>query len=119
VTELKQLLEAPSEEALVGRQVVLEEVPVHEVVGDYTFWVGTDAQARVPVVLLGELTQRQPDPQVQVRQGQRLRIFGFVRRMRDAGALEDADVWLSPRELEALRQERFFISALRVVPLEQ
>ncbi len=116
VTELHLILEAPEQARLVGSEVVLESVPVQEVVGDYTFWIGQDADARVPVVLFGELTGRQPEQQVQVRQGERVRLFGVVRKLRDVDAIERAG-FLSPGEREALRRSEIFISAWRVVPL--
>lgn len=115
VAELKLLLETPVEE-LVGRQVVLEDVPVQQVVGDFTFWVGLDAQSRVPVVLRGELMQRQPESRVQVREGGRVRVFGVVRELRDVEAI-DSPGYLSAREREDLRRAGLFISAQRVVPL--
>lgn len=115
VADLKLLLETPVEE-LVGRQVVLEDVPVHQVVGDTTFWIGPDARSRVPVVLLGELMQRQPELRVQVREGHRVRVFGVVRELRDVEVI-DSPGFLSAQEREELRQAGLFISAQRVVPL--
>jgi hypothetical protein len=116
--DLVQILTTPDKARLVGRQVALENAPVQSVVGDFTFWVGPDARRRVPVVLLGELMERQPETRVEVRQGQRVHVFGVVRRLRDVALLEE-ERFLSPQEREALRQSDIFISASRVVTLEQ
>ncbi|HSP78982.1 MAG TPA: hypothetical protein VLQ93_10660, partial [Myxococcaceae bacterium] len=117
VVDLELLLTTPDKEKLVGRQVELEDAPVQSVVGDFTFWVGPDAERRVPVVLLGELMGRQPETRVEVRAQQRVRVFGVVRGLRDVESF-DADRLLSPREREALQQSDIFISASRVVTLE-
>jgi hypothetical protein len=111
--DLELILTTPDKERLVGRQVAMEDAPVQDVVGDYTFWVGPSEQKRVPVVLLGELMDRQPERRVEVREGQRVRVFGVVRRMRDVEWIEH-DRLLSPQDREALRQSEIFISALRV-----
>lgn len=117
VLDLNLLLTAPDKSRLVGRQVVLEDAPVQSLVGNFTFWVGPDARNRVPVVLLGELMMRQPESRVQVEVGQRVRVFGVVRELRDVDALEEAR-FLSPQERESLRQAGIFISAQRVVTLK-
>lgn len=116
VADLKLLLETPDKKGLVGLQVVLEDAPVQAVVGNYTFWVGPDARSRVPVVLIGELMQRQPEARVRVREGERVRVFGVVRELRDVDVIEPTG-FLSAKEREELERVGIFISAQRVVQL--
>ena len=100
---------------LLDRQVRLDSASVVAVSGDYLFWVADADGARVPVVLFGELTGRQPDEAVQVAPGQDLRILGVVRPLADVRAAT-REAWLSEDDLRALRARGLFISAMRVAP---
>ncbi|MBW3559776.1 MAG: hypothetical protein KY449_08420 [Proteobacteria bacterium] len=85
ITSLQPLLAASDPGALSGRPVRLENVPVPEMVGDATFWIGEGAGRRVLVVL----DQKIPSPpayvegRVNVNAGQRVRVDGIVRRADD------------------------------------
>ncbi len=95
-------------------QVALRNAPVLSVVGDYTFWIGTSADRRVPAVLKGELTGRQPERRVQVRAGQVVPIFGIVRLLGGAGEIDES--WaIDAGERRALEASPIFFSADRVV----
>lgn len=101
---------------LISRDVALWGVPVREVTGDLLFWVGTDAapDSLVPVLLLGEQTDRQAERETVVRAGDIVAVFGSVRPIRDAA--------LSSREMDdyervRLGRARVYISALRVESL--
>jgi hypothetical protein len=103
---------------LIGRSVALEGAALQEVAGDYTFWVGPSAQRRVPVLLWGELTARQPEKEARLRPGRRVRVFGIVRDMREFTAF-GTDPLLSAEQLSEIEQHAVFISARRVLPLPE
>jgi len=114
ITKLDVFWNTPDQLSLRGVQVALRNAPVIRVVGDYTFWIGTSADHRVPAVLKGELTGRQPERRVQVRAGQVVRIFGIVRLL--GGAQEIDEAWaIDAQERRALDASPIFISADRVV----
>ena len=100
--------------ALQGREVALRDMTVQSVSGDFVFWIGPDATAAVPVVLLGEITARQREAQVRVRSGARVHVFGVVRLLPDSGVL-NADRLLDPAEKERLSASPLYISATRVI----
>jgi hypothetical protein len=92
--------------------VALVDVPVQQVVGDYTFWIGPAPDRRVPVVLHGERMGRQPERRVEIRDGQRVDVFGMIRLVRDVANMDEA--WaLQPAEREELREALIYISADR------
>lgn len=100
---------------LRGRQVVLTDVAVHDVLGDLAFLIGQDGNT-VPVVLFGELTGRQSPEAVALRAGQQVRIYGIVRKVIDPEHLQDLTL-VEPAAAAKLEGHKIYISALRVVPL--
>jgi hypothetical protein len=87
ITSVATLLDEPAKGNLVGRGVQLSHAAVQQVVGDHVFLIGPTADRTVPVVLLGELAERQPEGMVQIREGQRVWILGEVWRTPERGAL--------------------------------
>lgn len=114
ITEVDQILDAHTSANLIGREVTLDTARVQQVIGDYSFWIGTSANRRVPVVLFGELTNRQSPGETDVLAGQRVRIFGIVRSMREFTAF-GTDPLLSEQQLQDIQRQPVFISARRVV----
>lgn len=114
ITSLEPLLDDPVARGLVGSDVALDRVPVQSVVGDHLFWVGTSRDRRVPVLLLGERTGRQPESQVEVAAGQALMIFGIVRATSPEALFEGAAL-LSEQQRRELLASDIYISALRVL----
>ena len=105
ITNMAVFASASDPETLQGRQVTLRNVPVLVVPGDYTFWVGPDRKSGMPVLLLGEETARQRDTHVEILPGQRVDIFGIVRRMGGARAILN-DPLLDAAERTRLLQKR-------------
>ena len=114
ITAVDQILNESVPANLIGREVALEDAHVQQLVGEYTFWIGPTATRRIPVVLFGELTGRQPPSAANLVEGQRVRAFGIVRSMRELTAF-GTDPLLGPQELARIRQWPVFISARRVV----
>ncbi len=100
---------------LVGRDVILADVVVAEVLGERVFLLRHDDET-VPVVLFGELTGRQLDRAVTLEEGQRLRIYGVVRQLRVIAEIANEDL-LDPGEAAKLREHEIYVSALHVAPL--
>ncbi len=96
ITTIGRIVREPAKANLVARHVVLDGVPVLRVLGDYTFLVGTEEQ-NVLVVLLGEVTERQPEGTTAVRAGQIVRIYGTAQILRNAAEVEDLAI-LSPEQ---------------------
>lgn len=113
ISKLAHIVNEPAKANLVGREVALDAAPVESVVGDYTFWIGNDASGRMPVVLLGELTERQKESATEVAKRQNVRVFGVVRELNEVSAI-DVPGYIDEKEKLALKQARYYISALRV-----
>lgn len=116
ITSVTTIVREPARENLIGREVILDDVPVLGVPGDYTFWVGTGEEA-VPVVLRGELTGRQRERETEIREGQRVRIFGTLRQMRSVAAIDDFEI-LSAEAARAIAKSEVYVSATRVDVIE-
>ena len=116
ITAVSQLVEIADPEVLQAREVVLDKVKVLEVLGDYSFLVG-DEDAKVPVALLGEITQRQAEGVTETRVGQWVRIYGVIRLLQSQQEIEDI-LMVSAEVAARLRDHVAYVSALRVVPLE-
>lgn len=113
VMDLDEILQEHEKRNLLGRDVALWRVPVERVVGNYTFWVGSDATRRVPVVLLGELTSRQQEAETAVQPGDTLAVFGTIRAVREVRHLDEA--WaMDEEEWERVQQAVIYVSAIRV-----
>lgn len=113
VFTVNEILEEPAKGNLLGRDVAIWRTPVQEVSGDLLFWVGPDSARVVPVVLLGEQTERQIERQTVVEAGDTVALFGYMRAVRGASLLDEP---LEERldEWERLARARIYISALRV-----
>jgi len=116
ITAVPQFVEVSDPEALQAREVMLDGVRVLEVLGDATFLVG-DADASVPVALLGEMTRRQAEGVTRIRAGQVVRIYGVIRLLRSQQETEDM-LMVSPEVAARLGGHFVYVSALRVVLLE-
>ena len=114
ITGVDQILNEGVPANLVGREVVLEDVRVQQVVGEYTFWIGPSATRRIPVVLFGELTRRQPPSAANLTEGQQVRAFGVVRSMRDLAAF-GTDPMVGPQELKRIHRRPVFVSVSRIM----
>lgn len=113
IMELEEILEEREKRNLLGRDVALWRVPVDRVVGDYTFWIGSRERGPVPVVLLGEQTSRQPEPQSAINRGDTLAIIGTVRAVREVRHLDE--LWaMDEAEWHRIDQATIYISAIRV-----
>ncbi len=86
ITDLAMITGASSLMPMVGREVQLTNVRVQEVVGDRTFWVGTNADQRALIVLNEEPTPGQPgvEGRYDVTAGQVINVNGMVRNIDDA-----------------------------------
>lgn len=118
IMDLEDLFREPEKRNLLGRDVALWRVPVEHVPGDYTFWVGFEANRTVPVVLLGELTSRQHESQTEVQPGDTLAIFGRVRAVREVQFL-DREWAMAAAEWDRLERALIYISAVRVEHLSR
>lgn len=98
----------------VGRQVTIRGAAVQSVVGDYTFWISRDDNNRTPVVLLGEMTGRQPHGQTVVRNGDVVTIFGVIRAT-GQGRVFDQDPLLDEEQRSKLAVTDTYIAASQVL----
>lgn len=100
---------------LLAEDVVLADVEIDQVIGERVFLISEDGQS-VPVVLFGELTDRQHDRAVTLEAGQRIRIYGVIRMLRSLEEIVDEE-GLAADDAQKLRDHAIYISAFRVVPL--
>lgn len=80
ITDLATIVDAADGAALVGRPVALNDMRVLDVVGDRTFFVGTDQNRRAFVVLNEVPTPNGVEGRYNVESGQTLSIQGVMRR---------------------------------------
>lgn len=85
ITDLATITGAAGLTSMVGREVQLSGVPVQAVVGDRTFWVGTNEGQRALVVLNEEPTPAQPgvEGRYDVNAGQVIDLTGTIRNIND------------------------------------
>lgn len=78
VTDLKPVYTSTNKQEYVGRQVNLQNVQVHRVVTDTTFWIGDSPTERLFVTgyRTGNATQK-------LKEGQRISIKGMLEKMPD------------------------------------
>jgi hypothetical protein len=79
ITEVRTVTASTRREALVGKRVELLNTPVHDVIGDRTFWVGTGAGERLFCVLDRGLDDGPMEWGVIIRPGQTLSLRGELR----------------------------------------
>jgi hypothetical protein len=81
VTDLKPVYSATNKQEYVGRQVNLQNVQVHKVVNDTTFWIGDNASEKLFVTGYknGNATQK-------LKEGQRVSIKGTLEKLPDEAA---------------------------------
>jgi len=116
ITSVSQFVQVSDAEVLQGREAVLDQVEVLDVIGNYTFRVGNES-ASVLVALLGEMTRRQAEGVTEIRVGQMLRIYGVIRLLRSQQEIED--MFMVPSEVAArLLDNAVYVSAVRVIMLE-
>lgn len=113
ITSLDQISLETVSGNLVGTSVLMREANVTEVYGDYVFIV-SNGSTRVPVVLLGELTNRQNESQVIVREDQSVRITGTLYHLKDVSAVINED-YIDQGEFEELSKFQVFILAQRIL----
>ncbi len=99
---------------VAGRQVTIRGAGVQGVVGDYTFWIGRDEDNRIPVVLVGEMTGRQPHGETVVRNGDVVTIFGMIRAT-ERGRVFDQDPLLDDEQRSELAATDIYIAASQVL----
>lgn len=117
ILEISQMTRQSVKSNLVGRWAILDRAPVLEVLGDYAFWLGTSMTDRVLVILLGEITGRQAEERVEVRKGQSLFLHGLVMPVSTPERIDNLK-YLTDTERRAIQRESIYISALRVVIIE-
>jgi len=111
ITQLNDIVQEREQRNLLARNVILWDVAVSRVSGRFTFWVGQPPDSEVAVVIMGERTGRQPHAATDVREGDRIAIFGFLSEIRDARILDD-DAFMTDEEWRRLGNETIYISAL-------
>lgn len=115
ITSVKRIVREPAKANLMARDVVLDEVRVVQVLGNYTFLVGSEENS-VPVILRGELTERQPEIATEIREGQVVRVYGIARLLRSIREIADLTM-LTMEEARTLADHEVYVSGERVVVL--
>jgi len=84
--------------------------------GDYIFTIDLGQGRTIPVVLLGEITGRQPEEKVEIYADQKLRIFGFLLPLDDF-SLVTKPASINEQDKDQLRAYAQYIIGVRVVVL--
>ena len=115
ITSVREIAGESAKANLLAKDVVLADVKIDEVIGERVFLISEQGQ-NVPVVMFGELTDRQHDRAVALEAGQRIRIYGVIRMLRSIEEIVD-EAALAADDAQKLRDHETYISAFRVVPL--
>ena len=115
ITSVREIADERVKATLLAEDVILADIEIDKVIGERVFLISEDGQT-VPVVLFGELTDRQHDRAVTLEAGQRIRIYGVIRMLRSIGEIVDQEA-LAANDAQKLRDHETYISAFRVVPL--
>lgn len=119
ITSVSEITDESVKANLLTQDVVLADVEIDQVIGERVFLISEAGQRdgqSVPVVLFGELTNRQQDRAVTLEAGQRIRVYGVIRMLRSIEEITDEEA-LAADEAQKLRDHAIYISAMRVVPL--
>lgn len=112
------LIPVPERPALVGRQVLIETVPVQSVPGDRTFLVGEDQDQPLLVVLDEEASPGATEGQVDVNPGQTVSIIGQVQAL-PPSAEERQALGLDDAALAQIEDDQVYVLASDVAIVEQ
>ncbi len=115
ITSVREIIDERVKANLLTEDVVLADVEIDQVIGERVFLISEDGQS-VPVVLFGELTDRQHDRAVTLEAGQRIRVYGVIRLLRSIEEITDEEA-LAADDAQKLQDHAIYISAMRVVPL--
>lgn len=97
--------------SLVGRKVELSDAVVHEVVGNYVFWIGA-SHSGVPVARLDKIR----GPVVEhVQRGGRARISGTIRLLEAVSATDPLWDRINDQEKNDMLAARIYIAAEQVM----
>ncbi len=96
---------------LNGSPVLLRDVLVKEVLGNYLFMIG-NKDVSIPVVLSGEITGRQQEEKVKIRAGDRLRLTGLLFSLEEPEDIIDPS-FIDAKELKRIKNQAVYIYALR------
>jgi hypothetical protein len=106
-------IERQQDSNLNGATVLLQSVRVKSVPGDYVFMIEVGGGATMPVVLLGELSGRQPETRIRVQPGQLAYIFGFLLPLHDPSLITNFE-FIDELEQARLRTYSRYINAIYV-----
>lgn len=113
ITNVTVITTTPNQQVLVDRQVKFTDVQVQSVVGDRTFWVGSNNNERLFVVLAEPLDAGAAENQVVVKSGQTLDLTGMLRPMPTVQQAQQQ--WsLSPAEAQALQNQTLYLQAQQI-----
>jgi len=113
ITSAKTLYERDKDLNIDGATVLLQSVRVNEVLGNFVFTVDLGEQESMPVVLLGEITERQAEDKVQIEVNQNARIYGILLPLKGISTIAQ-EAFMNESEKVKLKSYDHYISALRV-----
>lgn len=109
IDDVLMIVTVPDRRPLVGSRIRLTNVPVLDVVGDRSFWIGPSREQRVFVVLDESGPPTGPtDADININPGQVVNLTGVVRAMPDARTAEAA---FGAPGAAAVREESVYLFA--------
>lgn len=104
---------APNQQSLANKQVQLTNVTAQSVVGDRTFWVGSNNAQQLFVVLSPPLDAGNAENRIIVTPGQTLNVSGVLKPMPSPQQAE-TEWGLSPEEAQAIGNQALYLQANQI-----
>lgn len=113
ITDVVIITTNPNQQSLVNRRVQFTNVNVQNVIGDRTFWVGSNNNQRLFVVLAPNLDAGSAENKVVVKTGQQVNLTGVLQPMPSTQQAQQQ--WgLSATEAQALSNQSIYLQADRI-----
>ncbi len=113
ITDVGIIATAPTQQSLANKQVQLTNVTAQSVVGDRTFWVGSNNAQQLFVVLSPPLDAGSAENRVVVKPGQTVSVTGVLKPMPTPQQAE-TEWGLSAEEAQAIGNQTLYLQANQI-----
>ena len=113
IADVGIIARTPNQQSLANKQVQLTNVTAQSVVGDRTFWVGSNNVRQLFVVLSPPLDAGNAENRIVVKPGQTLSVSGVLKPMPSPQQAE-TEWGLSAEEVQAIGNQTLYLQANQI-----